>query len=369
MGNYVGYSRVTETVICDNKKSSTVDYFHNDLETIAGTLYTYDVHDLNGLLKKTSLYDDSVLVFANSYEYESLSTVKRPNQKAMKYNDGIMYCYSVFPTQHKRISAERKEYFLSNGKTETASTVYSYNDNNYVVNKVLKSGNGKTLITKTIYTSDLNKGIYAELNANNVIKPVETTQCILIDGIEKVIGSQLTLYNDRAQPTKVYKLETDTPLNDFVPFTSTTGDNKYSRYSDIPELELLYYDANVVLPEESITCDGLHEFYIWGHSNSCILAKIENATKAQIQQCIPNYDRLYEDEPTDAFYQQINNLRTQLPQARVTTYIYDSLIGLKQSINPDGTSIYYEYDSFNRLKCIKDNAGKVIEQYEYGYKQ
>ena len=99
------------------------------------------------------------------------------------------------------------------------------------------------------------------------------------------------------------------------------------------------------------------------------MAKIENATKAQIQQYIPNYDRLYEDGPTDELYQQINNLRTQLPQAKVTTYIYDSLIGLKQCISPDGTSIYYEYDDHNRLRCIKDNSGKVIEQYEYGYKQ
>lgn len=372
-GNFVGYKKVTETVICNGKKSRIVENYYSDNELEFMKLYTKDVHGMNGMLLSRYLFSDTAIVQKVEYEYHDFPNENlRPNQRAMKYDDGIIHFYNVFPECHKRLSSELTINFLGNGHSENRYISYSYNSNNYAVNRISMNGSSdtKSLITQTIYSSDLDKGIFPELKECHVLnKPVEVTQYINKNGVERVIGSQLTLYNDRAQPTKVYKLETDTPLNGFMPFTSTTGDNKDSRYSDIPELELLYYDANVILPEESITRDGLHEFYIWGHSNSCILAKIENATKAQIKQYIPNYDRLYEGEPTDEFYQQINNLRTQLPQARVTTYIYDSLIGLKQSINPDGTSIYYEYDSFNRLKCIKDNAGKVIEQYEYGYKQ
>lgn len=368
LGNYVGYGKVTETVICDGKKSSTVDYFHNGSESIRETLYTYDIHDLHGLLEKTSLYNDSVLVFTKDCDYRSLPVEKRPNQHAMKYDNGVMYCYDVFPSQHKLLDSENQIYYFSNGRTQTSSTYYNYNDN-YTLKSITKSEDGKELLTKTIYSSDLDKGVYSELNENHVIKPVEVTQYIRVNNTEKVIGSQLILYNDRAQPLKVYKLETDTPLSYFVPFTSTAGDNKDSRYSETPELELSYYDGNTILPEETITRDGMHEFFIWGHSGSYVLAKIENATKQQITQFISKYDDLYEDEPTDAFYQKINNLRTQLPQARVTTYIYDSLIGLKQCINPDGTSVYYEYDNHNRLKCIKDTFGKVIEEYQYGYKK
>lgn len=368
-GNIVGYQKVTETIFCDGKKSKTIDSYYSESELESNNLYTQDRRGMNGRLLSRYFYNNDTLVQKTEYDYESLPIELRPNQQALKFNDGVMYCYKVFPEQYKRLSNESIVNYLNNGTTQKVSTIYSYNNDNYMINRVSKTGNGKDIITKTIYTSDLDKDVYVELSANNVIKPVEVIQCVSMNDTDKVIGSQLTLYNNRAQPTKVYKLETDIPLTNFVPFTSTTGDNKDSRYSTVPELELLYNDGNVILPEESITRDGLHEFYIWGHSNSCILAKIENATKAQIKQYIPNYDRLYEGEPTDEFYQQINNLRAQLPQARVTTYIYDNLVGLKQCIEPDGTLVYYEYDNHNRLKCIRDNAGKVIEQYEYGYKQ
>ncbi len=366
-GNIVGYKKVTEKIVCDGQESKSIDSYYSESELEPIYLYTQDRSGMNGRLLSRCLYDNDRLVQKTEYEYESL--LARPNQQALKFNDGVMYCYKVFPEQYKRLFSESVTDYMNNGTIQKVSTLYSYNNDNFRVNYISKVGSVRDIVTKIIYTSDLNKDVYIKLNSNNIIKPVEIIQFVRGDGIDKVIGSQLTLYNEYALPIKVYKLETDIPLSDFVPFTSTTSDNKDSRYSDIPELELLYYDGNVILPEESITRDGLHEFYIWGHSNSYILAKIENATKAQIQQYIPNYDRLYEDGPTDELYQQINNLRTQLPQAKVTTYIYDSLIGLKQCISPDGTSIYYEYDDHNRLRCIKDNSGKVIEQYEYGYKQ
>ena len=62
-------------------------------------------------------------------------------------------------------------------------------------------------------------------------------------------------------------------------------------------------------------------------------------------------------------------LRAALPNAQVTTYTYDPLIGVTSITDPSGYTVYYVYDDFNRLQYIKNKDGEVIEQYRYNYKK
>jgi len=71
------------------------------------------------------------------------------------------------------------------------------------------------------------------------------------------------------------------------------------------------------------------------------------------------------DKPSSSDWDTINNLRTQLPNALVTIYKYEPLFGISETTNPQGITVYYVYDSFGRLKEIKDGDGKKIEEYEY----
>lgn len=36
---------------------------------------------------------------------------------------------------------------------------------------------------------------------------------------------------------------------------------------------------------------------------------------------------------------------------------------------PNGITTYYEFDSFGRLKHIKNNDKKVVQEYNYHYKK
>ena len=70
--------------------------------------------------------------------------------------------------------------------------------------------------------------------------------------------------------------------------------------------------------------------------------------------------------PSDSI--TINNLRIQLPNAQVTTYMYTPLFGVRTMIDPRGIKTTFIYNDFGRLKAIRDENDKKIQEYEYHYK-
>ncbi len=51
----------------------------------------------------------------------------------------------------------------------------------------------------------------------------------------------------------------------------------------------------------------------------------------------------------------------------MTTYAYDPLVGAT-AINPPTQNIQYnEYDGFNRLLNIRDNARSIVKNFNYNY--
>lgn len=130
-------------------------------------------------------------------------------------------------------------------------------------------------------------------------------------------------------------------------------------------------------PLEVSKKDGTHIVYIWGYQQSKPIAKIVNATYAQVLSSVPNLQVLSNtdtDRTTGATGSEgalrtaLNNLRTTLPNSQVTTYTYDPLIGVTSITDPMGQVLYYHYDEFNRLEYILDKDGKVISKNEYHYK-
>ena len=63
----------------------------------------------------------------------------------------------------------------------------------------------------------------------------------------------------------------------------------------------------------------------------------------------------------------LNNLRTGLPTAQVTTCTYIPQVGMSSETDAKGEITYYEYDSFQRLMNIKDKDGNVIKHMTYHY--
>lgn len=67
--------------------------------------------------------------------------------------------------------------------------------------------------------------------------------------------------------------------------------------------------------------------------------------------------------------QLLDEIRAYPSGAFVKTYTYNPLIGISSETDVNNIIKYYSYDSFGRLKLIKDVDGNIVKQYDYHYKQ
>ena len=65
---------------------------------------------------------------------------------------------------------------------------------------------------------------------------------------------------------------------------------------------------------------GMLISYIWGYNKTQPIAKIENAAYSEVQQYVSNLQTLSDGTDENALRTALDNLRTALPNAMVTTY-------------------------------------------------
>jgi YD repeat-containing protein len=63
-----------------------------------------------------------------------------------------------------------------------------------------------------------------------------------------------------------------------------------------------------------------------------------------------------------------DDIRLHPASALMTTYTYDPLIGITSQTDPNNIVMFYEYDTFGRLKTIKDRDANILKTMEYHYK-
>jgi hypothetical protein len=64
----------------------------------------------------------------------------------------------------------------------------------------------------------------------------------------------------------------------------------------------------------------------------------------------------------------IDEVRLYPADAEMKTYSYKPGIGISSMADTNCMATYYEYDSFGRLKHVKDDKRGVVKSFEYHYK-
>jgi YD repeat-containing protein len=130
-------------------------------------------------------------------------------------------------------------------------------------------------------------------------------------------------------------------------------------------IQLLQYDAKGNLLELQKT-DNVKEVYLWGYNGFYPVAKIIGANYGAVMNIV-NQSILNNPANDNSLRSELEKLRINLPQAMVYTYTYSPLKGITSETNPQGRSIYYEYDGFNRLTTVRDQDNNIIKKMCYNY--
>lgn len=270
----------------------------------------------------------------------------------------------------KLTGSETKEYFYPNPTTtqlSTSSTFYEYNIFNYQVSKETNryNQNGTTVeIKKTyeypvggyssnLFTSEENTAVTQMTTLNIVNKPLITAVFKNNELLQRIINK----YNYLAHNQQIILKEIE----------SSKGSN------NAEDMILFNFYDTSGNPLEIQQAKGTKISYIWGYGNTLPVAKIENMAYNSIPSglitAIQNASNAVPYIEANLLV-ALENLRTNaaLADALVSTYTYQPLNGITTETDAKGDRISYTYDSFGRLKAVKDKDGNMLSQNKYHYR-
>jgi len=306
---------------------------HCSEESARGNLLRRNVYDGNGNLLSR---DD------NSYDYGTVDVNQYLNIKGGE----IAHRVPEFICHNQLSSSERILYTASGNITSSISNDYdnlgrvtyacSQTSDNHV--KSMASKFADNMGTTSIYKSLIHR--------NMLTIPIEQTITCASDTTSSIIYQ----YDSLRQSSEDYML---------VP----TALKKYNPEIHAYETQATYgYDLQGRIIEVTDRND-LHTSYIWGYSGLCIVAKVDNATTAQLKSIsgLSNID----SSPLAAGIEDYESSLRAIAGVQVTSFSYKPLVGLIRIKDPSGKSIRYDYNKHGKLYKIVDHFGHIVNKYHY----
>ena len=387
-GDYVGYTNVVTTQINENE----TDY-NGKIETIYSnevgryvtphtniplmgipqvkgdkidnglvvTQKTYNVDNIlisetiNDYLKKTSIIDYGVVIkdwikFRNWYEY----TLKNSDYYILNIEQNPVTAlgyYPIYSNQSLLKSSKTISYYPSGNKEIIAE--YTYDGNSQKDKEIIKDVSNTSQTKKYFYphTNDyIGQSKFESYWSNkNRLSEIVQTEEYLGDKLIKRDWIDYKQQGNLVVPATIYTQRAD------------------SNTDEVKKVHLTHYDnkANVLQISEE---NGLSKVIIWGYNKTQPIAKIENATYESVNTQLAR-SGLTIETTNETHITTLNNLRTQLPEAMITTYTHIPLVGVATVTDPRGRTTTYSYDNNNRLHTIRDHEGKLQQESLYNYKQ
>jgi YD repeat-containing protein len=415
MGGLVGYDSVSIYYGEMGIAGKSTFIYNNDAEANQGCSdisrnWPYlptKINLLNGVLLKQKDYSYSsgefkiVRLLENNYQYGSVKTYPALQNTLISANSalggsGVINVYGLFyykiQSQWSYLINQTEKIFSPEGKIfETSTNFYYENPTHYqLTKKTFLTSDDKSLITRYKYPLDFSRGLNSTIDKmqdNHLIAPIIEEQNWKNN---KLISGNVTSYNvfnnNMILPYKVYYLRTNQPLStigngetlsSFFPFNTLNITHPYELENQVN------YDNKGNLIEINKKGSDI-ESYIWGYNQSYPILKAENTSYSVLNAAytlalstagVTDFNEITDPGSNDAqktklknFVQSIqsNNI---LAKNMISIYTYSPLIGMTSQTDPNGVTTYYEYDDFGRLKCLKDDDGRILKTYEYNYKQ
>jgi len=366
------YNLLPYMIIMDN----TMDYNKSTLATYPRTSFEFS----NSKLIKEEFFNNQTKIKEKKYYYDypynvdnfGISDIVSTNIKmdvrtSYEYSRhpafnivntrgefDILQIYRRIQNNPMLIKTIDTDFFENSNDSISSTTNYSYN-RFQLTKQTTTSTKDEVITTEYKYPSDLTTG-YLEstkmnrlVNENRIAEPVIVKQKVGNTYVSEVHNQYAEFYG-LLQKSAVFQKKGEGIV------TTQTTDRKIVYNS---------YDAKGNITQYTVE-NGLPVAIIWGYNTQYPIAKIEGANYSAVEQFITDLQNLSNEGnlAKDSF----SGLRTALPNAMITTYVYKPLVGVTQITGPNGISENYKYDSANRLEEIKNDKNEVLKTFQYNYK-
>lgn len=404
-GGYVGYDSIVESF-----KSSTDSYkkeykFYNQRDYYLGFDFIYykPYYPLlgNGTLLEEYSYDSEnnpVQSKIFDYDFNQSATCYGVKSTALPHNPPWDYIIEIYEFEYFKLPEIWKRLNWTSETVDgiTNTNCYYYNDKKQVSKVETTNSKGETTTTNYFYPPDYGSAtepFIVQMKAANIInKPIETFSK---KGDLYTSGQHITYKtgDDLGLPDKVYSLKA---MDNWSTFKESNTDQDYHLETNFYEPEItydLYNNGNLLQYHKE---DNIYVSYYWAYNKTLPIIKAENAqydisgstvdlAKANMHIYSTTYTNLDEflkdvgdffdtdgsfaDYKIDGWLDFVEDVQTALPDAMVTLYTYDPLVGMTSATDPNGRVTFYQYDDFGRLLRIVDHEGNIVEEYHYNYAQ
>ncbi|GGH10555.1 hypothetical protein FAZ19_01165 [Sphingobacterium alkalisoli] len=260
---------------------------------------------------------------------------------------------------------------LKDGVLKSVNNYYENPDYPFAVTKTRTVTSGRdTVFSEMKYPFDYASAPYTTMASDNRQEVV---------GEERSHGSA-GIFMD-ASRTEMKDWGGDVIAPEFTQFK--TG-NMASAYQD--EIRYHGYDGSGNIAAVSLA-HGPQDSYLWAYRETYPILKGMNVTQEQLRTACDSaladlgHNGGWENRG-EYFLSLLGNLqgtaskgllrsftaslRSYLPEGgQVSVHTYIPLVGMSSSTDAKGNTIYYEYDSFYRLKAVRDDEGNILNTYQY----
>lgn len=339
--------------------------------------YKYDSGTQNFILVVDEKTDYSVVRNASNYYWVG---VTNPYQHAQAYK---IYSYSYLPSKIETTSYDTKaENFV------TQVEYFSYNLYNQRTQDIISQSDGYRRVSEYCYPLDFPLAtapseIKSLINQNQISPVIAKLSYLEKGSSKKLTGVEYSKYavfsNAIIKPQIIYKNKS-LDQSSYLGLIPTDGD--ISKLYPLNPVISYNYDikGNLIQHQK----DGnINTSYIWAYNPTYPVIKAENIDNTTLNTVVTSIQSDFQTFMTSTikgcttatqktswkdFNTALRN-NASLKKSMITTFTYAPLIGMTSQTDPNGITTYYEYDSFGRLKFIKDDKGNMLKKYEYHFKE
>lgn len=265
-----------------------------------------------------------------------------------------IYTYSYLPAK------EVETVYSSSGLQPVSTTkLFSYNSFKQQQKVTITNSKGVKKALEYKYPHDFGGlTVYDKMLTLNMLSHIIQEEEYNIDGNNTLPlnSSRMNYSFYNFSNTQIYLSSVDTKVGNSPYETDIT----YQAYNS---------DGNILSVSKK---DGPKTAYIWSYKGEHPIAKIENTEYSTVESLLGGASAIEtlrtNPLPSDAYLQSVfATLRNNLTNSLITGYTYKPLVGMTSMTDASSRTTYYEYDSFQRLRYVRDQDRNILKVYCYNY--